>query len=131
MNIGVIDDDLVYKFVLRTLISKTSPTTSIVEFKDGQEAIEFINQNKSEPPKLPDIILLDINMPRLNGWQFLDQLRISNIAFCRPPIYMVTSSFDLADITTAGTYREITRFISTPVHTEVIREILSEAVIRR
>jgi len=79
------------------LIGRTSPTTSIIELKDGQEAIEFINQNKYQLSALPDIILLDINMPRLNGWQFLDQLRDSNIAFYSPSIYMVSSSSDIGE----------------------------------
>ncbi|TDE09001.1 response regulator [Dyadobacter psychrotolerans] len=127
MIIGVIDDDLVYKFVVRTLIGRTSPTSSIIELNDGQEAIEFINQNKYQLSALPDIILLDINMPRLNGWQFLDQLRDSSIAHYSPSIYMVSSSSDIGDITMARTYKEITRLISKPIPLQVIREILSQA----
>ena len=126
MTIGVIDDDFMYRFVTKTLISKTSPTTRIIELKDGQEAIEFINQNKDELSQLPDVILLDINMPRLNGWQFLDQLRISNIPKYRPVIYMASSSIDAQDIATAHAYKEITRFISKPIPKEVLSEIISE-----
>ena len=128
MTIGIIDDNLVYRFVVRTLIRATSPATLILELKDGQEAIEFFNQNVDEQSQLPDIILLDINMPKLNGWQFLDQLRNSNIAFYRPFIYMVSSSTDEIDIATSNLYQEVTRFISKPIRTEMLREIISEAM---
>jgi two-component system chemotaxis response regulator CheY len=131
MNIGIIDDDLVYKFVIKTLIRGTSPTSMILELNDGQEAIEFFNQHRDELSQLPDIILLDINMPRLNGWQFLDQLRISNIAFYRPSIYMVSSSTDENDIATASSYEEVIRFLSKPIRTGVLREIIAEASISR
>jgi len=129
MTIGIIDDDLVYKFVIRTLIRALSPATLILELNDGQEAIEFFNQNMDEKSLLPDIILLDINMPRLNGWQFLDRLRNSNFAFNRHSIYMVSSSTDEIDIATANSYQEVRRFISKPIRKEVLREIISEAMV--
>jgi len=129
MTIGIIDDDSVYKFVIRTLIRATSPAILTLELKDGQEAIEFFHQNMDELSQLPDIILLDINMPRLNGWQFLDQLRNSGIAFYRPSIYMVSSSTDEIDIATANSYQEVIRFISKPIRKEVLREIISESMV--
>lgn len=126
MTIGLIDDDLTYKFLTRTLISKVSPTTKIIELSDGQEAIEFLNSN-ADLSHLPDVILLDINMPRLNGWQFLDQLRISNIPLYHPVIYMVSSSIDMEDIANAKVYEEITRYIPKPILMNVLREIITDA----
>jgi len=67
----IIDDDSVDRWILRRTIEKTGIAKEIVEVTGGVEALKMITENTSEK-ELPDLIFLDINMPVLNGFQFLE-----------------------------------------------------------
>jgi CheY-like chemotaxis protein len=74
----IIDDDEVDRYVLKRLIKETQLPLNIFEKKDGQEALEFLQnyeENKKQDPDgfPPVLIFLDINMPRVNGIQFLEE----------------------------------------------------------
>ncbi|KAA1152872.1 response regulator [Pseudoalteromonas fuliginea] len=74
----IIDDNEVDRYILKRLIKEANLELTIFEKKDGQEALEFLENyeaNKKEHPDgfPPILIFLDINMPRVNGIQFLDE----------------------------------------------------------
>lgn len=73
----IIDDDAVDRYILKRLIKEAQLELTIFEKSDGQEALEFLmayDENKKKyPGRFPPIIIfLDINMPRVNGIQFLE-----------------------------------------------------------
>jgi len=69
-NLYVIDDDKIYHFLLKNLFKQNGIDVASTFFINGQDAIEHIKNNTGEEI-LPDLILLDVNMPIMNGWQFL------------------------------------------------------------
>jgi CheY-like chemotaxis protein len=74
--------------------------------------------------KLPDYILLDINMPIMNGWDFLDEYkRLSIDPLGKTKIYIISSSVFSNDINKAKSYNLVKSFISKPLSVEKIKEM--------
>jgi CheY-like chemotaxis protein len=88
LNILLIEDDMIEVMKLNRTISKLELPHKIVEANNGEEALEFL-QKKDE---LPDIILLDLNMPKLNGIEFLSILKKDDVLKYIPTIILTTSS---------------------------------------
>lgn len=94
----VIDDDKIYHFLLKNLFKQNGIDVASTFFLNGHDAIEHIKRN-SGAEILPDLILLDVNMPIMNGWQFLDEFgKISKQLEKMPTIYMISSSNNEVDI---------------------------------
>lgn len=120
-DICVIDDDKIYQLIIKKVVERTNEFDSIYFYNDGIEAFESF---KSVENSLPEIILLDINMPLMDGWQFLDTL-----IFHRPTlhqetiIYIVTSSIAHSDREKAASYKEVSGFLSKPLSVEALKKI--------
>ncbi|WP_396635039.1 response regulator [Maribacter sp. R86514] len=87
MNILLIEDDLIEVMKLKRTVSKLELKHSIKEAKNGEEALTFLRSGE----KLPDIILLDLNMPRMNGIEFLNILKADEILQYLPTVILTTS----------------------------------------
>ncbi|MDV6167954.1 response regulator [Flavobacterium sp. DG1-102-2] len=97
-NLFVIDDDKIYHFLLKNLFKQNGIDVASTFFINGHDAIEHIKTNPSGEV-LPDLILLDVNMPIMNGWQFLEEFnKISGSLAKKPTIYMISSSNNEVDI---------------------------------
>lgn len=93
MDILFIEDDQVERMKLQRTVSKLQLKHNITEAKNGEEALEALKSN----PKLPDIILLDLNMPRMNGIEFLKILKADE-SYKYLPIIILTTSQNRADL---------------------------------
>ncbi len=113
-KICLVDDDNIFRFTFsRTLknLEKESP----LMFGDGAEAIAYINNHSTDEELLPDVIFLDINMPIMDGWQFLDEFTQIKSDLCKPiTIKMLSSSVDPADIEQATKRPEVSQYIVKP-----------------
>ncbi|HEY8402123.1 MAG TPA: response regulator [Cytophagaceae bacterium] len=69
-SVLLIDDDPVSNFMVLNFFKKTNLTRSIKCFKNGKEGLDYLKQNQGN---LPDLILLDVNMPVMDGYEFLDE----------------------------------------------------------
>ncbi len=78
-DVFVIDDDKVFHFIIKRLFSKNNIDISPSFYLNGLDAIEEIKEKINSGNTLPDLILLDINMPIMDGWQFLDEFRKTRI----------------------------------------------------
>ncbi|MFN3951215.1 MAG: response regulator [Thermaurantimonas sp.] len=123
MKIMLVDDDPVFNFITRKCIESAQIEHILEEYLDGSDAIEALYDKKS-PDQLPDHILLDINMPKMNGWQFLEALRNLNIEK-EISVTIVTSSIDGEDRRKAYTYPEINEFLIKPISKSDLKEILT------
>jgi CheY-like chemotaxis protein len=117
--ICIIDDDKIYQFAASKLLQKYHPDVSVICFDHGRSAIEFIENHKSNPGRLPDVILLDINMPVLDGWGFLAKFALFKNELTKPvKIYIVSSSIDNRDLQKANEYTEVTSYLIKPLREE-------------
>ena len=113
----IIDDDKLTVKLMGILISKNDFCEEIESFYDAQKAILKLKQNVGNNAILPDAILLDLNMPIMDGWQFLDEF-ISLPITKEIQIFIMTSSIDPADIEMATTYKVVKDYIMKPITTQ-------------
>ncbi|HSM62403.1 MAG TPA: response regulator [Gillisia sp.] len=120
-DICIIDDDQIYQLIIKKVVDRTGEFDSISFYNDGIEAVEYF----SLPDKiLPKLILLDINMPQMDGWQFLDCLIKHRPGFEKETtIYIVSSSIAQSDRTKAHSYKQVSGFLSKPLSVEKLKEI--------
>ncbi|WP_395064559.1 response regulator [Flavobacterium sp.] len=105
-TIFVVDDDLVYHFIIKKLFSKCNLDVKTSYFFNGLEAIDDL-KNKVETDNVPDLILLDINMPVYDGWQFLEEFRKLKQNLTKEiTVYLVSSSNDISDLNKSKLYQD-------------------------
>ncbi|WP_405381346.1 response regulator [Maribacter sp. LLG6340-A2] len=113
--IWVIDDDDISKYVLKRNLKEIG-ITNIFEFPDSVEPLEVISKNRQTGEILPDIIFLDLNMPVLNGFQFLDELNeFSSELKKNIHIFMLTSSMNDKDMIKAKSYPMVSEYFVKPL----------------
>lgn len=116
-TIWVIDDDTIYQIIVNKIIQKSEMFSEISSFKNGQEAINAVNNSLNNKESFPDIILLDINMPIMDGWEFMEELQILKPSITKQIIvYIVSSSIAIEDKNKAKTYPDILGYLSKPVN---------------
>jgi|TARA_R110000868_G_scaffold32516_5_gene118251 CheY-like chemotaxis protein len=93
MNILFIEDDAIETMKLQRTTVKLGLKHNIIEAKNGEEALTVLNSNS----QLPDLILLDLNMPRMNGIEFLKILKADE-NFRYLPTIVLTTSQNRADL---------------------------------
>lgn len=127
-SILLVDDDEVYIYVTKKILANMSDTISVKSFNDGEEAIEFIQTCIQKNTPLPGVILLDINMPYLDGWGFLSEFKkfVPKLAESEVNIYMVTSSNDPHDMERAKEFEQVTGYVVKPVFEDKLADILTE-----
>jgi CheY-like chemotaxis protein len=125
----LIDDDEINNFISIKLIKKALLNTEITACLNGKLAIEQLADiQKNDPDKLPDYILLDINMPIMNGWEFLDEYKRLNIdPLGQSRIFIISSSVFSNDINKARSYQLVQNFISKPLNVDKIIELFKVA----
>lgn len=123
--ICIVDDDPLFQYVTKRMIDKVLSNYHLLQFTDGGQAIAYLKENLGNAENLPQLIFLDINMPGLNGWQFLEEFKTLQIGNYLPVIYMASSSTDNTDINKAKTYEELFGYIVKPISREELVEILT------
>jgi CheY-like chemotaxis protein len=125
VSVLLVDDDEINNFISIKLIKKAIENTAISACLNGRFAIdELVNIQKHDPSLLPDFILLDINMPIMNGWEFLDEYKRLNIdPEGKSKIFIISSSVFSNDINKARSYPLVKNFISKPLSVEKIKEM--------
>ncbi|WP_211240608.1 response regulator [Adhaeribacter aquaticus] len=124
--ISLIDDDVVYQFLTKKIIEETGKVETILQFTEAQDAIDYLCLHHQDIEKLPDLILLDLEMPFMDGWQFLQEY--NQITFAKDiTIYIVSSSTSAADKDRSERIDEVKGFIIKPISKETFMEVFSRA----
>jgi CheY-like chemotaxis protein len=119
-RVMVIDDDDIFNFIATKTIERNGYSDNVVTALNGQEGIEFLESaiDSADDSNLPDLILLDINMPILNGWSFLESFRSLRSQIKKKiRLAIVSTSVDPDDRLRASQFPEVNRFISKPLKT--------------
>lgn len=114
MNIKtlIVDDDPIFVMMLKKLVAKDPFYGEPKDFSNGQLALDFLKPNYD--PSSQYVIFLDINMPVMNGWEFLEDIR----EFADPKntlVFIVTSSINEADTRAAAGNEYVLEFLTKPI----------------
>lgn len=116
----LIDDDDIQNLINSKIIELVNKEIETITFEGGESALLSLKNNDLDLPKL---ILLDINMPRMNGWEFIEKYENLGLDV---PVYIVTSSINKQDQEKSASYSAIKGFISKPLTKDSIAEILNK-----
>ncbi|NBL64888.1 response regulator [Flavobacterium sp. NST-5] len=109
-DVIVVDDDKIYHFILKKLLKKSNIEVTPHFFENGRDAIEGLKGKEKSIENLPDLILLDINMPVMDGWQFLEEYKkIKSTLSQESVIYLISSSNNPVDIDKAKNFPDEVR----------------------
>jgi CheY-like chemotaxis protein len=92
-NIFVVDDDKIQHFIIKKLLEKNNIQTNASFFENGQDALNDLQFKLNQNENLPDLIFLDINMPVLDGWQFLEEFNQIKATFSKEIVIDVIKQF--------------------------------------
>lgn len=121
----IIDDDKMFTYILSRQMKVIDFCENLLIFHNGLEALKYLKPILESPDILPDVILLDLNMPVMDGWQFLDEFTKFNISK-KVTVYIVSSSIDTVDHDRAATYKGVSHFYVKPITRDNLVEILKE-----
>ncbi|MFN7099353.1 MAG: response regulator [Flavobacterium sp.] len=122
----IIDDDKLSARLMTILLSKNNFSEHIDSFSNAQNALEKLRENKCNKAELPDIILLDLNMPIMDGWQFLDEFMLLPL-FKEVHVFIMTSSIDPADIEKSKKYAVVRLYVDKPITVKKL-ELMQEII---
>lgn len=118
MKFLAIDDNLVDLLIAKAAVQRFNPGFEAVTAESADDALHYLRQNTKN---LPDVILLDLNMPLKNGWDFLKEFKLLNISGIK--IYILTSSVNEAEKIKAGNDSLVAGFLSKPLRLETLEMI--------
>lgn len=122
----LVDDDDINNFLFSHLLTKSSAEVQTQIFTNPVEALAYIRKCDTEGKKI-DLLLLDINMPLMSGWEVLDELRSDGESLLKNRrTYMLSSSVHATDMELAGNYPEVSGFISKPIGLDQLSDIFRE-----
>ncbi|SDM16335.1 response regulator [Pedobacter antarcticus] len=121
----LIDDDEIFVFLTKKTILKVSADVEVQVFADGQQAISHLQDIAGNSELLPDVIFLDLNMPVMDGWEFLDEYqKLDGFPLNGVPLYIVSSSISPYEMDRSAGIPVVTEFIIKPLVKEKFLEIL-------
>jgi CheY-like chemotaxis protein len=123
--IAIVDDDEVHQFTLKKQIEFSGLSDEIIVFSDGEEVFKHFESNLNNPERIPDVIFLDINMPIMDGWDFVSEFkRLKSSLTKEVSIFMVSSSIREEDIRRAKGILEISDYIVKPISSQTLFNLI-------
>lgn len=127
-----VDDDPIALLLSKLVLSKANFTAQIITAVNGEEAMRYLEKpetieenSKSEQPLL---ILLDLNMPVMDGWEFLEQFSTKLYTqYATTKIILLSSSIDPNDIQKSKTFSMVLDFLPKPLTNEMLT-LISERI---
>lgn len=123
-NVYLIDDDEIYTFTMKKIMELSHSDFKVSVFSNGENALANYKE-AFKTNNTPSAIFLDLDMPMLDGWEFLEE--IENLNISNPPkIYVSSSTINPEEIMNAEKNHLVTEFIPKPINREKLDEIYAE-----
>ncbi|EAR12920.1 response regulator [Polaribacter irgensii 23-P] len=125
--IAIIDDDMIYQFMLSRIINDNKLAENIISFSEGEQAFQYLSENKINSENIPDVIFLDVNMPIMDGWMFIEAFaHLKTQIQKKIVIFMLSSSIDPVDIEKAYKISEISSYFIKPIKLKEVKRIFKD-----
>lgn len=122
--IMLVDEDEIDNIINQKIIEANNFSENIVVFQQGQEALDYLHDNSGTPATLPDLIFLDINMPVMDGFQFLEEFeKLPESVHQKVKIIMLSSSISPRDIDRAASNRFVIKYLNKPLNSRYLQAI--------
>jgi response regulator of citrate/malate metabolism len=124
-NILVIDDEYLSSYISEKLIKKVKQDSQVTTYLDGRKAIDgLVEIKKQDVNLLPNYIFLDLYMPAMGGWEFLEQFKALNIdPQGRCKIYILTSSLYPEHLKKSASYSNVAEYLIKPLDFDKLKRI--------
>lgn len=123
-KVVLIDDNPIDHYIMRTMLYNNEACQQATYTFDGSMIIEFMEENQSEPGRLPDVIFLDLTMPDFSGWEFLEKFEKLKANIKKHiELYVMTSSVRDSDRERSTQYGCVSSFISKPLSRQMLNSI--------
>jgi CheY-like chemotaxis protein len=114
-TVVLVDDMQIFNFIMKKLIENVNPLHEVHDFTKPEKALEALAEIN------PHVIFLDLNMPVLSGWDFLDAMLAKKLNY---KVYILTSSTSESDRQRSADYQNVVNFLVKPVGEEKLADIL-------
>ncbi|CAC9976103.1 response regulator [Flavobacterium sp. WLB] len=124
-TVMIIDDNLVDLYIISRMITKNNFGKNVLHYTEAQEAMKYLQENQDNISKLPQIIFVDIYMPLMSGFEFLEAYETlsTNLKnYCKT--YIVSSTIDNEDIARSSNNKNVVSFHVKPLTKEFLDRII-------
>jgi CheY-like chemotaxis protein len=126
-NLWIIDDDPMSSFYIKRLAELGELANIITIYDKARGAVEYLLHHKKSPEHLPDVILLDIYMPEMDGWTFMKEYSaIKNQLVKKIQIYIISSSNHPKDVNRAENIPDVNDYLVKPVTIDLLKKVVFE-----
>ncbi len=122
----LIDDDVPTNYLSNIIIKDKDCCDTISTFSMATEAIDDLKKRLSSHQRLPDIILLDLNMPRMNGWEFMEAFNQFSFEKQMPKVYILTTSMNPDDKIRALNTSSVSGFHKKALNEDILDKIIAD-----
>ncbi|MDC1068208.1 response regulator [Candidatus Kapabacteria bacterium] len=130
LNIGYVDDDVVFQVLIKRLTKHFNLVKNIIQFYNAKDALNFLNKNIDNHDKLPDLLFVDLNMPVMDGWDLVDELiNIENNKPLPIKIYICSSSESLKDKEKFKKYSRLEQYVVKPLTKNTMEKLLHDVTL--
>ena len=121
----LVDDNKTDNFFHERVIRKANAAQTVVVKESAEEALEYLKNRENNPTDHPELILLDINMPGMNGWEFIEEYeKLDKIFQSKMIVVMLTTSENPDDYALATKNNILAGFKTKPLTVEMLEEIM-------
>ncbi len=125
-RVFIIDDDPIHQRIAQIMIAKHELFDQYISYTEPELALAYLEENVTNDDNLPDVILLDLNMPVFDGWDFLEAFEKFHKEISKNiRIFIVTSSVDEKDKLRSQAFSFVKGFISKPLSPDIIKSTLA------
>ncbi len=120
----LIDEDEIDNIINQKIIESNNFSERVMVFQTGTDALDFLRVNAKVAENLPDLIFLDINMPIMDGFQFLEEFeKLESPILDKSKIIMLSSSISPRDIDRAASNRFVKKYLNKPLNSRYLQAI--------